>query len=170
MPPLIDLTDRAFGRLRVESDSGERYTDPRGKAGAVLWLCHCDPVIDGCGARVVVAGHNLQSGNTRSCGCLHVDVCTGRRRRGRPRPLTRAVRIDAESLRLRRLDAGLTQFELADAARLTRGLVCQYEMGYNRHSHPAVVARLASAMGCTPGDLTDAAVSPGRERGVEDAD
>lgn len=30
------------------------------------WLCQCD-----CGKEVVVLAYNLQSGNTRSCGCLH---------------------------------------------------------------------------------------------------
>ena len=29
------------------------------------WLCKCD-----CGNEVSVLGHNLKSGNTKSCGCL----------------------------------------------------------------------------------------------------
>lgn len=56
---LIDLSSRRFGRLAVKSRAG---TTLRGQP---LWLCECD-----CGARTVVAGFNLRSGNTNSCGCL----------------------------------------------------------------------------------------------------
>lgn len=54
-----DLTEQRFGRLialeRVEGD----------KKGATLWKCQCD-----CGNIVTVRLSNLQSGYTKSCGCL----------------------------------------------------------------------------------------------------
>lgn len=70
---LIDLTGRRFGRLTVEQRDG---SDPRGQA---QWRCRCE-----CGARTVVRGGDLRSGNTKSCGCrqnesrLRVDL-TGQR-------------------------------------------------------------------------------------------
>jgi len=55
-----DLTGKQFGKLIVLRDSGQRYN------GSVLWRCQCD-----CGTITDVISVNLQSGHTRSCGCLH---------------------------------------------------------------------------------------------------
>jgi hypothetical protein len=49
-----------FGRLVVVAEA-ERQAPSR----AYRWLCRCD-----CGAVVSIAGFNLRSGNTSSCGCL----------------------------------------------------------------------------------------------------
>lgn len=51
-----------FGRLVVLSRDSRNHVDPR-------WLCRCD-----CGDTAVVIGRNLRCGNTRSCGCLRVEV------------------------------------------------------------------------------------------------
>ena len=55
----VDLTGRRFGKLtvikRVENT----------KANKARWLCKCD-----CGNEKIVVGGDLQSGRTRSCGCL----------------------------------------------------------------------------------------------------
>ena len=56
----LDLTGRVFGRLTVLSESAERPTAP----DRTHWLCRCE-----CGREKVVAGLNLVSGNTASCGC-----------------------------------------------------------------------------------------------------
>lgn len=53
-----DLRDRVFGRLRVIAFAKE------GSRGAV-WFCLCN-----CGAKRVVSGRDLLSGNSKSCGCL----------------------------------------------------------------------------------------------------
>lgn len=54
----LNLEGQRFTRLtvlrRVENN----------KKGQSRWLCKCD-----CGKEVVVAGHYLKSGNTKSCGC-----------------------------------------------------------------------------------------------------
>lgn len=60
MGKFIDLTRKKFGRLTVES----RVSDISHK-----WNCICD-----CGSYAVVAGGNLRSGHTRSCGCLASEV------------------------------------------------------------------------------------------------
>ena len=54
------LTGQRFGRLTVLEEEPQR--DPRGR---VKWVCRCD-----CGSIVSVAGADLRSGNTKSCGCL----------------------------------------------------------------------------------------------------
>lgn len=54
MPALIDRTGERYGRLLV-----------LGHVEGRLWLCRCD-----CGTELTVKGNNLQSGNSRSCGCL----------------------------------------------------------------------------------------------------
>jgi hypothetical protein len=56
------LGDR-FGRL-VVVERAENRVEPSGAVRA-QWLCNCD-----CGGSIVVPGHSLQRGLTRSCGCL----------------------------------------------------------------------------------------------------
>ncbi len=41
--------------------------------GSLLWLCRCD-----CGVERIVAGNNLKSGNTKSCGCLNRQLVADR--------------------------------------------------------------------------------------------
>lgn len=48
-----------YGRLSVRSWSGDRHR----------WDCACE-----CGGTAYVLGKSLNSGETRSCGCLRVDV------------------------------------------------------------------------------------------------
>ena len=57
-----DLTDKRFGRLKVL-----RKTENR-KNGCYCWECLCD-----CGNIVIVPTDYLNSGHTRSCGCLAKD-------------------------------------------------------------------------------------------------
>lgn len=55
-----DITGMKFGRLTVIKPIFLKH-------GAVRWLCRCD-----CGEMITVKrAHNLTSGNTQSCGCLH---------------------------------------------------------------------------------------------------
>ena len=56
---LIDMTGQRFGMLTVIEQVYDRRRTPHTR-----WLCQCD-----CGSRVIVAGGNLRSGNTTSCGC-----------------------------------------------------------------------------------------------------
>jgi len=63
MARLKELTGTRFGRLVVIS----RAEDGRRCGKAVTrWLCECD-----CGNRVVVEGHSMVRGRTKSCGCLN---------------------------------------------------------------------------------------------------
>jgi len=59
MGKFIDETGNRYGRLvvleRVKSDRSRQAT----------WRCKCD-----CENEVIIAGHSLRSGNTRSCGCF----------------------------------------------------------------------------------------------------
>ena len=57
---LKNLIGQTFGRLTVIKENG------RNKQGYVIWTCKCS-----CGNYVNVASHNLLSGNTQSCKCLH---------------------------------------------------------------------------------------------------
>jgi len=61
---LIDLTDKEFGQLRV-IDRVENSTKNQRPA----WRCLCR-----CGNEVVVQGHRLREGHTKSCGCLRSEV------------------------------------------------------------------------------------------------
>ena len=58
MGKLIDLTGQKFGRLTVI----ERTRNNNNK---VCWICRCE-----CGNLKTVAGKDIKSGNTRSCGCI----------------------------------------------------------------------------------------------------
>lgn len=59
MSKKLNRVGQKFGRLTVIEDSGRR------KNGCVAWECKCD-----CGNLVEVSSSHLQSGNTRSCGCI----------------------------------------------------------------------------------------------------
>ncbi len=57
-PPLKDFIGKRFGHLTVLAYAGKR-------AGMHRWRCLCD-----CGKETVVGQTLLQSGKTKSCGCL----------------------------------------------------------------------------------------------------
>jgi hypothetical protein len=65
----LKLEGRVFNRLTVLSEA------PCGKQGLSMWLCVCT-----CQKQVVVAGRQLTSGGTKSCGCLQRET-VGRMRR-----------------------------------------------------------------------------------------
>lgn len=56
------LMGMKFSRLFVKSEAGSN------KKKLKQWLCVCD-----CGNEKVVAGSDLISGNTKSCGCLNIE-------------------------------------------------------------------------------------------------
>jgi len=58
MPKLVDLSGKTFGLLTVISRIGS-------KNRRALWNCHCS-----CGNHTQVITADLNSGNTKSCGCL----------------------------------------------------------------------------------------------------
>ncbi len=58
------MVGRRYGRLFVISRHGVN------KSSQATWNCVCD-----CGSELVVGGSELRRGNTRSCGCLHREVC-----------------------------------------------------------------------------------------------
>ena len=59
MAKIKNLTGQRFGKLVVINQSNER------KKGRVCWYCKCD-----CGGEIITQGRYLQSGGTKSCGCL----------------------------------------------------------------------------------------------------
>jgi hypothetical protein len=61
MGKFIDLTGQKFGRLTVTERAGS-------KNKRALWRCVCE-----CGNEVAVDSNSLRTGNTRSCGCLHIE-------------------------------------------------------------------------------------------------
>lgn len=58
-----DLKGEKFGRLIAEK---YLYTNYRRKA---VWKCKCD-----CGNYIEISSEKLTTGNTRSCGCLHIET------------------------------------------------------------------------------------------------
>lgn len=61
MGKLIDLTGKRFERLLVLQRA-------QNKGKEVCWLCQCD-----CGNQKIVTRRDLQTGHTKSCGCLKSD-------------------------------------------------------------------------------------------------
>ncbi len=61
-PPLKDFVGRRFGKLTVTA-----YEEKR--AGMHRWRCMCD-----CGRETVVGQTLLQTGKTKSCGCMQAEV------------------------------------------------------------------------------------------------
>ena len=63
MPKAIDITGQRFGRLVAVKPTDKR-------AGSnIVWELKCD-----CGNTAFVSTNNLNSGHTRSCGCLKDDL------------------------------------------------------------------------------------------------
>lgn len=62
MPPALELEGQTFGRLKVLERRGSN------ECNKAQWLCRCD-----CGNATIVTSGNLNSGNTKSCGCLKPD-------------------------------------------------------------------------------------------------
>lgn len=58
-----DLSGMRFGRLTAIEATGDRQN------GCRLWRCRCV-----CGRETIVTSNALLSGNTKSCGCLSVEV------------------------------------------------------------------------------------------------
>jgi len=58
---MIDLTGKKYGKLTVLEFVGK-------KKRHYMWRCKCD-----CGKERIVSSDNLNSGNTKSCGCLRKD-------------------------------------------------------------------------------------------------
>lgn len=65
MSRMKQLAGKKFGRLTVICD------DRRDKFGHVFWKCRCE-----CGNECIVVGYSLESGNTKSCGCLNTERLT----------------------------------------------------------------------------------------------
>lgn len=61
-PPLKDLVGKHFGKLTVIAYAGKR-------AGMHRWKCLCD-----CGNETIVGQSLLQSGKTKSCGCVQREI------------------------------------------------------------------------------------------------
>ena len=70
---ISDITGRLYGQLTVLG-LAEKKTKRRG----AMWLCRCS-----CGTEKVIGGNNLQSGNTKSCGCTrYINSSASRRTHG----------------------------------------------------------------------------------------
>ena len=82
---VIDIRGEQYGRLTVREFQGmSEGTDRRS-----LWRCECE-----CGATVIVKSHNLRTGCTASCGCLHADharIANNRIRNGRFKSALNAI-------------------------------------------------------------------------------
>jgi hypothetical protein len=63
----VDRTGQIFGRLTVL----ERHPE-NSKSKQAQWVCLCT-----CGNKIITRNGNLQSKNTRSCGCLHKESVKG---------------------------------------------------------------------------------------------
>lgn len=64
-----NLVGRQFGRLTVVRSAGTN------KQSKQLWHCRCS-----CGKLVVIAGNNLASGNSKSCGCFRSEFVSKTKR------------------------------------------------------------------------------------------
>lgn len=70
---IAEMLGKQFGWLHVE-ERGEDRILPSGGREIQYW-CRC-----ACGHRVLVPGHSLRNGHTRSCGCLNKPDLSGQRR------------------------------------------------------------------------------------------
>ena len=64
MSRYIDETGNRYGQLEVVKYAYIKYRYAH-------WWCECD-----CGEYIIVDGHNLRRGNTKSCGCYNRDIAS----------------------------------------------------------------------------------------------
>ena len=64
----IDCSNKVYGRLTVTAEG-------KGDHGGARWVCKCE-----CGNETVVYGSALNSGHTKSCGCLLSDEYSSKRK------------------------------------------------------------------------------------------
>ena len=62
----INLMGQQFGRAFVIDRADNKGV---GKFQQAMWICQCD-----CGNTFITSGHNLRCGDTKSCGCLKIDI------------------------------------------------------------------------------------------------
>ena len=62
MPAFVDRTNNRYGRLTVIERVPNRFYGGR---NLVFWRCECD-----CGSMLEIQSSDLQTGNTKSCGCI----------------------------------------------------------------------------------------------------
>lgn len=67
-----------YGRLVVIAFAGRFWV---GYALRPFWKCQCD-----CGNKTIVAGMNLQSGGTKSCGCIRREIASKKDKIGKNNP------------------------------------------------------------------------------------
>ena len=76
-----NLTGMKFNRLLVLGFDKDRYIKEKlegKKTVGIHWLCQCD-----CGKIKSISGYQLQSGETKSCGCYSADLTTKRNIEGK---------------------------------------------------------------------------------------
>lgn len=71
MSKFVDLTGMKFGYLTV-IERGKTHITPNGTK-QTIWKCRC-----ACGKNVDVGANTLKSGNTKSCGCLKLEMLLSR--------------------------------------------------------------------------------------------
>lgn len=60
---ILNLIGNRYGKLVVMGRAED------GKRGSICWKCKCD-----CGNEIIVNTHSLRTGNTKSCGCYHLEI------------------------------------------------------------------------------------------------
>lgn len=128
--PVLDLAGRTFGRLTVLERTGSR-------SGKSLWRCRCS-----CGTETVVLSTYLTTGDTRSCGCLHLETTAAK---------GRAKGIDLTGQRFGRLLARC-QAKIPRTHRGEYRWLCDCDCG---NTHAVSVSRLRLGVCLSCGCLRD---------------
>lgn len=63
--PLRIICGQKYGRLTVVKRGPDKMCGTTVRVRQTRWFCECE-----CGTQVLVVGHKLRSGHTKSCGCL----------------------------------------------------------------------------------------------------
>ena len=87
-----DERGNRHGRLYVVEYA---HNDKHHKA---CWICKCD-----CGNTVIVSGHKLRNGNTKSCGCYKHDTCVKRNTIHTELPVDEIVRLRITGMSLKNI-------------------------------------------------------------------
>lgn len=108
-----DETGNRYGRLTVIKRNGHLGNSRK----VAAWLCRCD-----CGKELTVGGGNLRCGQSKSCGCLKLEVIKQPRKSEAEKKANYKARREREKAAKKQAQYGITPHEFNTKLKIQNGI------------------------------------------------